>query len=674
MKNKIQFEKEKLIIRDDFATRITRLSDKYFVLDKDIINGTNHNFFGHYPLLFKEVFPEMPIETIREITLSANLYMNSLLIMDRLIDNGTVGKNISILLSHILHEESIKILNSIFNSKSVFWDFHYDHYDEYLNSFEIEEKHKLYSVPFDLQDMEDIAKGKSAMAKNCSAIYCFKNENNRNIIQKLVKSQDCFHIGLQLVDDLQDWKQDLKNGQYTYILTNSIQQLGWEDKDKFNADEQVKIGKALVLLGIAEQAMEMSIPYFEKALDIVSDFPCQMWKNVINEHIKLASGLCKEMRLLKEKPVHKTENSSHKVNTQKLVENGKKITDNTLSNALKLGYQAVIEDRNKNYINTKHVMIFDEHKGTPYEYQSGDIFQRSLLCETFLDAKEFNFHEDDDFIESEIEYLNSQKLTIVAGGWSYFPNLPSLPPDTDDLAQMIRIFKRGQSKYLQNCEEPICLLLEKNLLSNYAFNTWIVDPDDFSNASIRMRNAIYEKWRLFYGIDVEVTANMILSLRLLDEDKYNVVIKNALGYIQGRQKKDGSWISEWYYGPYYGIYICTMALQDDESSSVHFEKTGRFLVSHQNHDGGWSLNNSNGSDPLSSSLALLSLLRLSNNALEVNVNVLDKAIAYLLDQQYDNGIWEMVPFIRMLHGRYTYQSSISTTNFVLRALMNYSLR
>lgn len=656
-----EFNKLTIIARDDLLNFTGNVEKKYNIFNNIKISYhiSKHlnNFFSYYPLLFYSLFKEMPVKILLDATVYGDLYYYTLIVLDNMLDNKIdfpIGDKA--IISHILHKEAILGLNGIFPNCDDFWNRFSRYYDEFINanvkSLEISKS----LMDFDVETMEKVNKGKSAVAKNSAGIYTYKY-GNHELIDIMNESQDMFHIGIQLIDDLQDWKKDLTNKQISYLLFITLKELGIKSIADLDEKEIVRIGKSLVILGTAEHTMELATGYLTKAFNFSSNYQCPQWKDTILKYQKTAENLCVEMKKMREQIFIKQDLSA--------------LLKDRLDSSIYHAIEAILDDKRKNFECLSHMMHFSKERGfsCEEEWQKGDIFQRSLVCETFLEAKKYGIYINDDFIKDEIDYLISRKLKSVKGGWNYFPDLPEQPPDTDDLAQIIRLLVKNRDERIELCTEPIELLMDQNIDLNGSFKTWIIDRNDFSDGSLLMRKNAYENWGLRFGKDVEVTANMAISLSLLNNGKYDSQLQNAMEFIVKQQNK-GKWESEWYVGQYYGTYICLKALSNKGDADTTFHDALSFILKERKNDMGWGLDREN-SDPLSTSLALLTLFIINEKGIKVEHTIIENAVSFLLKSRLDDHIWAEVPFITMLDGKYLYKSKMMTTNFVLRALLEY---
>ena len=268
------------------------------------------------------------------------------------------------------------------------------------------------------------------------------------------------------------------------------------------------------------------------------------------------------------------------------------------------------------------------------------------------------------FLKNECQYLISLRNKDTIGGWSYFPTVQEIAADIDDLGQMIQLFVLSANQQLVDdyCHNVITIALDERMLANGGIETWLIPVKNQSNVQKRQEHFNSTKWGK--GPDVEVVANFAYSLAILDKEKYAHVIKKTISYVIGQQNDKGYWKSRWYYGNYYGTYVCLRLLkQFEELNAKEIQKALDFITESQNNDGGFSIEQNKVSDPLSTSLAILGLKVFFDKDCEV----IEKAVRYLTSSQSEDGSWKAVDFIKpKIHE--PYKNKTLTTAYVLKAL------
>ncbi|TBR58017.1 hypothetical protein BLD44_017630 [Mastigocladus laminosus UU774] len=353
------------------------------------------------------------------------------------------------------------------------------------------------------------------------------------------------------------------------------------------------------------------------------------------------------------------------------------------------GLRFLIKQWQLGFAEAAHIMSFPREQGfiAAVEEQYGDVFQRALIADVLCDATKLLGEQLQPVIDHEVNYLLNCRRNSGVGGWSYFPNLPELPPDADDLAQIMQVLLRSgrRSEVEKYCKVPLSVLLQNNTHADGSFETWIVPATDRTPEQNLQFWWVQQAWGT--GRDPDVMANLLYTLVLYDPELFEQVIQDGVAYLESQQREDGSWQSSWYHGSYYGTYVCLRLLTLVRPGSPGIARAINFLYECQQVDGGWGIEDN--SDPLSTALALLSLELAQQDASTEGVS---KAIAtadiervlkgcsYLKHCQQEDKSWASCKFIRMELGRAAgrvrailfYGSQTITTAFILKAALAWS--
>jgi squalene-hopene/tetraprenyl-beta-curcumene cyclase len=332
------------------------------------------------------------------------------------------------------------------------------------------------------------------------------------------------------------------------------------------------------------------------------------------------------------------------------------------------------------YSEAIHTMLFPKifSNAKAYDIYEGFIFQRALICEALLDVYDLGFKIDKKWLVNDANLLINSSAVDIEGGWRYFPSLYYLPPDADDLAQVLQVLLRTGIKIPEFVDKAIDLIFDQGIYPNGSFETWIVDRNNLSNVNKTIIWSIENMWGK--GPDVEVMANLLYALNMYDYKKYEHEIKRGCKFIIASQKPSGYWDSSWYVDKYYSVFVCTRLISLIFPNNNCFDNTYSFLINKQRNNGSWGAGEGN---PLQTSLVLLSLIQImsfSNTEIKDKIN---KGVSYILNSQNENGFWNGSPFIEMNVNRalnqrktgqpkiITYQSDTITSTFCLKALSAY---
>ncbi|MBA0884771.1 hypothetical protein [Flavobacterium undicola] len=237
-------------------------------MNSNFINS-NPTYYQKYPSLFSNSFL-ITKEQLDLLDISGYLYYQATIFTDRLIDEKDITK---FPLITICQEESIKILTSIYGLESNFWILWNKRRNEYLEAIVFEKVLSKKEV-VTIEEYETLADTKSAFGK--VAIDCLYSIDNTNVAvyEKLLLSHKYFSVAFQLNDDIQDFKEDLKKGQFNWAVYLLKQQ------NIINKDPDILV-KYLYIRGVSKQMYLLGIDYCNKALDSIENIAVPKWKKVL---------------------------------------------------------------------------------------------------------------------------------------------------------------------------------------------------------------------------------------------------------------------------------------------------------------------------------------------------------------------------------------------------------
>jgi squalene-hopene/tetraprenyl-beta-curcumene cyclase len=305
--------------------------------------------------------------------------------------------------------------------------------------------------------------------------------------------------------------------------------------------------------------------------------------------------------------------------------------------------------------------LLDE--GVRYETRPSILSHRAVIVDAMLDAAEAGLDCPRKVLASEIMAILRSKHRDARGGWSYIQEAPELPPDADDLGQVLQVLARfGGPELASICDEAIRILLDSSG-EDGSFCTWILDPRGHSFAHERMLDylTVMGGW----GVHPEVVANLLYGLCLYDPARYGEPLRRSVQYLEKVQNADGSWSSKWYCGPFYGTWRAASVLGRLTPDSKALMRSQEFLCATCHPNGGWGEGTP---EPLSTALAMLAL---HATGIETNADVLSAGAEYLSQTQQPDGGWPAYPWISFptIDGPVVHGSASVTTAFCLKALL-----
>ena len=623
--------------------------------------------YDAYPLLFTALFPPVDQEQLVTLCAAGSLQVKALLALDRVIDLLVRGVRYDAEMtheiaqntcsSHALQFEASRLLQNLFPFTSPFWDEYRSAWHEVLTAMYEEKLIAVGHLPWSSYT-EDAAiqriMRQNALAK--VAISALSHLTGEHALKEsLMMSIDHYNVARQLFDDLVDWKEDVRFAKPSLLLARVLTTWPPQLEDTRTLSYRIYFeGHATYILGLALQHLEMA----DKAVDQWQDLP---WRTI------MIGRLQEQISLLRSGIEEAVSRNLARARHRPSVQASLTVSLGSLEPAIKRGLNYLVEQWRKDFGEAKHIFYFPKEEFRTRTFnQMGDIFARAIILENLLHIRPVVDPSFAKLMDYEMSYILSRRRHDEVGGWAYFPDLKELPPDADDLAQIMHILVHmGRLEdVVHYCEPPLQVLLANGIRKDGSIETWIVPKPPRTPEQQLQEKYVQEYWG--DRVDIEVMANVIYALAVYDGTRFRDVIERGLTFLEREQNEDGSWHSTWYHGPFYGTWVVMRALHQVRPTSSALTKGKLFLLHIRNADGGWGLQRGN-SDPLSTSLAMMALHLVDCNGVDYTPSV-----EFLISQQNDDGGWDAVPFIRMkIYDKIaTYKSRVITTAYVLRTLIN----
>jgi squalene-hopene/tetraprenyl-beta-curcumene cyclase len=658
----VQFTQEYMLQVEQVDSRLRTIREKIGrCLAVPIESCINYYYF--YPYLFASSYPTLPETTLQAVAVAGVLYLDHLCILDTLVDNPERNSCHQLLLGAALHEEAIAVLRQIFASEAEFWG-ELSQLSLLHSSASMREKHdhtwKLRR--FSEGEFLEIAAGKAGVSKATHIALASLSGTTVNV-DALSLSQDYFNAAVQCYDDVKDWREDLSAGCFTNLLTETLLHMGLSDEDVAKGGTSADAVAHQLYYGCeAERVLDQALDYCRRAVVPVEGISVSAWINLIDILAQKIDRLRHDLRQTRLQTILR----SHGFLSPR--------PDALLQNGLNF----LLEQRTQGFPEAAHSMEFflDTENHTSHETQTASVFQRAIIADVLLDACDHGLYDRCGLGDAECKELLHLRLKHVRGGWSYFPELPNLPPDADDLGQVMQVLARSNCKKVDVVDDALQLLFsDYSCNADGAFETWIVDRNAKDAATQGMIKAIADLWGS--GCDVEVIANLAYGLALYEYPTYRNQIEAAASYVERQQSHSGLWNPTWYATPYYGSFAALRLLHRIYPLSSTLAKASEHFVSAQHLDGGFGIQSST---PLETALSILCLHLLPIDASEKE-RMTPQALRYLELTVREDGTWNASPFIQMdvnraRRGRADYvprwlyyKSRTISTGYVVKAMM-----
>ncbi|WP_165423212.1 prenyltransferase/squalene oxidase repeat-containing protein [Ktedonosporobacter rubrisoli] len=640
--------------------------------DLELSNDSAITIYDCYPYLFLGPFPDVPPAAVADFTLAIKLLASSVFLADKIMDLGPQSPNPTNTLAHVfaLQVEAYTLFQRLFAPDSPFWPRFHTYFDNYLSACQTEKKFALGQLSwkeFDEKVASTIAIGKASLSR-CVLAGLSALQGNEQWLDTLTEALDLYNFAYQMFDDLCDWKEDYLHQSPSLLLCRWLPERPEEPKW---ADLEA-LARELYYDGHACTMLQVAIDAAERALLLTSSIPELTWRIIPTNLLERCESLCRDIL--------------------KITQANRRRSQRPINFYLELpaartpceqlawqGLQFLIRQWQLGFGEARDVARFPQAQGfnAESEFQYGDVFQRAVISDILTEVSETFKLNLEPIIKDEVGYLLEQRSHDGIGGWRYYPELSEIPPDADDLGQIMQLLLHTDNRaaITRFCEQPLTTLLTENRYDDGSFETWIIPASH--RTPQQERHFAYAQTIWGTGPDVDVMANLLYALALYDPARFAEIIHTGASYIEAQQQIDGSWASTWYHGPYYGSFVCARLLAKVKLASPALEKIQAFLLKTQQANGGWGGLDYAKSDPLNTALALLSWSALAQTGKYRPADtVIERGLSFL-QQSYDENdrAWPYVEFILMAEGRLSknitrimsYGSQSVTTAFVLKA-------
>jgi hypothetical protein len=651
------------IFDDEGADWFCQINHKLGELYEGISNLVGHEYSGRpgsspyylYPLLFIDSPRDYPKEALTKLCEIAVLCLDICLFEDKTLDEQIVPEDF-LLYSKIYSDRYfIRLLATVVNHNDIFWQYYERYYYEYVNAVMAERKNHFSVLNnYEFHEFIKIAKGKPALAKIIPAAIS-SLDNSFETISAYEMAMDELSIALQLFDDLKDWKEDLRKGRYSWLLTRII-----TEHNLPQSTSEKEVSQILFKGEYDIQQLHLANQYFENS--IIKSPGTSSWVRYVRYFSMRANKLLVDLLELRGESVESCD--YYYRNNSDCPEVSQVAADKILQNSIEF----LIGEQRRGFPELKHWML-DGENPEAIRLFSGDLFQRALQLNLVLEAYDeaadkYNLKM---FVENEVAYICTSKSKHYDCGWTYIDDLKDNCPDLDTFAEVLRInSKVNDSKLDLETAKTLHKVFDVNKDRDY-FSTWIIRDTELDYNNIAKRFG--------FSTETDVSANFISSLDALDKKTYSSIIKNHANYLYSLQNEAGYWDSSWYVGHYYCGYVLSR-LFDSVADKEVIDKCANYIVTTQHKNGAWGYRLGN---PLESSFAILTLLNISSCSYNSKVSLaLERGIAYLLQTVTAAGYWYGSEFIKMGIGKEgasnqfaRYRSATLTTAFCFNALYRY---
>ncbi len=236
---------------------------------------------------------------------------------------------------------------------------------------------------------------------------------------------------------------------------------------------------------------------------------------------------------------------------------------------------------------------------------------------------------------------------VEPGGWP-FERANLHYPDVDDAAVALIVLARLPEPHRSN--ERVQTAIERGVqwtLGMQSSNGGWASFDKDNDKLIITKIPFCDFGEALDPPSADVTAHVLEALGLLGYGRDHPAVARGYAFLLREQETDGSWFGRWGVNHVYGTAAVLPALAaiGEDMSTTHVQRAARWVVDHQNADGGWgescasymdeSFRGLGPSTASQTAWGLMALTAVGDRQLAVA-----SGLQYLLDTQTEDGTWD----------------------------------
>jgi hypothetical protein len=554
-------------------------------------NGTLAQSVAHmgaFPWILRDAFPQVADERIDALSRAFTLLCHIVLVCDDWMDKSrrfeATADPIRI---QVMALAAYETFFELFPPGAEFWARFQAYMHEFVSACVEEQRAVAEGYPWASASGESVAtmvRGRNALAKVAAAgLAALSGDETR--FDPVCRSIDRFMFAFQMVDDAQDWREDVDKGAPSLLLLRYSRRYP-------GALDKAALAPRLFGDGLVQDTLSEAIAHYQSAADVLGDTDCPKWRELLDAK-----------KLEAQRAITDVEDAIARMRTSIASRSHKIVYSLEAGPTARAALDYLVRQWQIGYPEGQHLLIAKRSASAPAEETlRGDVAVRALCVEAYADAIESGATELRPIVDSETEYLLSRR-SPEGSGWKYFPELDELPPDFDSLGLVVTAMNRGgASQAFSSLAGDALDRIATHLLSDGAIETWIVDGR--SDDEKELRRADYASRYLPCGPDAAVVGTILYGLSLHAPERFAPIIERGAEFLIGEQQ-NGAWASERYASPFYPSFVCARFL----ASARRAEPVARCrdrLLAEQRKDGGWGVPGGP-SDVLSTSLAVLAM-------------------------------------------------------------------
>lgn len=283
--------------------QIVLLQD-FWPLAVNLAIDNQSSIYDAYPFLFLPAFPGLSPREIVPFAVASRLFASSIFVADDIMDEprSRNGPIVDVLRVQAMQAEGYRLLYQLFPSGSKFWDRFRDYHSAYALACLLEMRAlrqnagQLGNQPVSEAELLRIGRGKSGLSRFVVAGLAELSGDESNL-PGLLESISHYYMARQILDDLADWRQDLKRGFPSLPLQRALGSR-LERLPQAGVDEEKLAMVKLYLQGQAEYVLRIAQREADAAQEQIRDLPPTPWAHLLTRLSRQIDELRERTRLI----------------------------------------------------------------------------------------------------------------------------------------------------------------------------------------------------------------------------------------------------------------------------------------------------------------------------------------------------------------------------------------
>jgi hypothetical protein len=230
-----------------------------------------HTLYLQLARFLAPAFPIIDSSILDALSGHSYLYFRFLIGLDGLLDKqgGSTSQTTQRLFAYIsLHEQAVRGLAQLFPAGDDFWDSFATCKQEYASANLLEKQASAHGKAYTQESFERIAAGKSAVCY--TMVYALRSlGKDAGPVSELRQCLEHLHVGMQYLDDVEDFKQDWEQGQLTYTHSLLVEYLSARGLVATELEVQ-QLHRHLYTSGVAQHLLELGSGHYRRSVDIAN--------------------------------------------------------------------------------------------------------------------------------------------------------------------------------------------------------------------------------------------------------------------------------------------------------------------------------------------------------------------------------------------------------------------